>query len=233
MSDQPVQLLDRRVYGLSQVDRLLGLKGGTARRWLEGYVRAGREYPPVVRVAPTGDEIVTWGEFVETRLLAEYRDAGLPMVRMRPAVERLREQFNTKYPLAHARPFADVEGKELVLRAQEDVGLESQLHLVVVRSGQLILSPQTDRFVKSVEYADDIAERLHPLPDLANVVMDPLRQFGEPVVRSVRTETLAEQFRAGDHIEMIAELYELPTAHVEEAIRYEMLRAMPLTGAVA
>jgi hypothetical protein len=45
-------------------------------------------YPPVVRIEPTGQEIVTWGEFTETRLLAVFRDAGVPMQRMRPAVER-------------------------------------------------------------------------------------------------------------------------------------------------
>ena len=81
-----VDLLNRPTYGLAQVDRLLGLPGGTARRWIDGYERAGKRYPPVVRESSTGDEIATWGEFVETRLLSEYRDAGVPLLRMRPAV---------------------------------------------------------------------------------------------------------------------------------------------------
>ena len=36
-------------------------------------IDAGETYPPVVREEPTGDEAVTWGEFVETRLLSEYQ----------------------------------------------------------------------------------------------------------------------------------------------------------------
>ena len=36
---ETINLLERDVYGLSQVDRLLGLKGGTAKRWIEGYTR--------------------------------------------------------------------------------------------------------------------------------------------------------------------------------------------------
>lgn len=95
-----VHFLDRPVYGLGQVDRVLGLPGGTARRWIDGYTRAGKRYPPVVREEPTGDEAVTWGEFVETRLLAEYRDAGVPIVRMRPAIDKLREALarRTRWP---------------------------------------------------------------------------------------------------------------------------------------
>jgi uncharacterized protein (DUF433 family) len=225
-------LLERRIYTLVQVDRLLALKAGTARRWIDGYTRGGKAYPPVVRLEATGDEVVSWGEFVETRLLAEYRDAGVRMVRMRPAVERLREEFGAAYPLAHAKPFLDLAGRELVMRTQEDVGLERRLHLVVVRSNQLVLAPPAEQFVRSVEFRDiGIAERLHPLPDLRHVVMDPLRQFGEPVVRSVPTEVIAEQVHAGDRIEMIATLYEPSTEEVEDAVRNELIRGKPVSEA--
>ena len=88
-------LLDRPVYGTSQVDRLLSLTPGTARRWIDGYVRGGRFYEPVIRPERTGEDVVTWGEFVETRLLAEYRGKNVPMIRMRPAIMRLRELLGT------------------------------------------------------------------------------------------------------------------------------------------
>jgi hypothetical protein len=81
-----VSLLDRRVYGLPDVDRLLVLPPGTARRSIDGYDRGGVHYPPVVRAERTRDEEVTWGEFVDTRLLAEFRARGASMHRLRPAV---------------------------------------------------------------------------------------------------------------------------------------------------
>ena len=138
-------LLDRPVYGLRQVEHVLGLTPCTTPRWIDGYTYRGREYDPLVRVSPTGDETVTWGEFVETRLLPEYRDAGARTKRMRPAIEKLREAFNTRYPLAHARPF--VAGRELVLRAQESVGLDRELRLVGIRNDQIVL---TDPFATSL-----------------------------------------------------------------------------------
>jgi len=220
-----VDLLERPVYGMGQVDYLLGLAPGTARRWIDGYTRRGRDYAPLVRVEPSGEELVTWGEFVETRLLAEYRDAGALTQRMRPAIEKLREMFGTRYPLAHARPF--VAGRELVLEMQESVGLARDLQLVVIRNDQIILTDPAVSFYQSVEYQDDVARRIRPVSAIQDVVVDPLRQFGEPVVRSVRTEIIAEQVRAGESMEAIADIYELDRKLVEAAVRYELIRRSP------
>jgi uncharacterized protein (DUF433 family) len=224
--DAPSSLLDRPTYGMAEVDDLLGLTPGKARRWIDGYQRGDRIYEPVVRPERTGVEVVTWGEFVEARLLAEYRNAGVPLQRLRPAVLRLREEFG-RYPLAHAEPFLDVDGRELVRRVQAEVRLEPALQLVVVRNDQLMLASKSEKFVDSAEYAEDglrIVERLHPLPDLREVVFDPLRKSGRPVVRSVPTEIIAEQVRAGDSVATIAEAYELRPEQVEAAIRYELVK---------
>jgi uncharacterized protein (DUF433 family)/transposase len=226
-----VDLVDRPTYGLAQVDRLLGLPAGTARRWIDGYERAGKQYPPVVRESSTGDEIATWGEFVETRLLSEYRNAGVPLIRMRPAVEALRQELKVRYPLASARTWLRAEGRELVRVVQEKVGLDPHLALVVVDSGQMLCwSAEADSFRSAIDWSGkgDDAEprRLRPVAGIDDVVVDPLRSFGEPVVRSVRTEIIAELIQAGESQDAIAEIYELPRSSVEAALRYELLRAV-------
>ncbi len=149
----PVSLLERPIYSYADVDRLVGLHVGTARRWLEGYERGGRFYDPVLSPERTGDEVVTWGEMVEARLLAEFRNRDVPVQRMRPAIVQLRREFGP-YPLAHSRPFLDVEGRELVQVVQEEVGLERRLQLVVVRNGQLVLADTAERFQSAVEYSE-------------------------------------------------------------------------------
>lgn len=226
-----VDLLERPVYGLLQVDRLLGLRSGTARRWIDGYKRDGKRYPPVVRQETTGSDVATWGEFVETRLLAEYRGAGVPLIKMRPAIDRLRAELETPYPLASARTWLEIEGQELVRRVQEEVALDKHLALVVVRTGQHVLdwSKPADDFRRSVQWSesnghDPQPRRLHPMPDIQEVIIDPLRGFGEPVVRGVRTEIIGELVRAGDSPDMIADLYDLPRHTVDAAVRYEFSR---------
>jgi len=219
-----VSLLDRRVYGLSDVDRLLVLPPGTGRRWIDGYDRGGVHYPPVVRVERTRDEEVTWGEFVETRLLAEFRARGASMHRLRPAVVRLREEFG-RYPLAHARPFLDIDGRELVRHVQQEVGITGHEMLVVVRSGQAMMSAPVRSFVGDLRYvgdADREANAVVPVQFGGLVTLDPLHQYGRPVVRAVPTEVVAEQFRAGESTETIADLFDLTVAQVEQALRFEL-----------
>jgi uncharacterized protein (DUF433 family) len=212
---------------MAQVDGILRLRSGTARRWIDGYERRGVIYPPIVRLDRTGSELVTWGEFAEARLLAEFRDKrGVPTQRIRPAVERLRELFGVQYPLAYARPLLDAAGQELVMRVQEETDLDPSLRLVVVRNGQLVLTMPADNYRRSVDFDEDsgVVRRIRPVTELEDVWLDPIRQFGSPVVRSVPTEVIAEQVLAGDDPAHIAELYELSEAEVLQAIRYELLR---------
>lgn len=103
MSAQVISLLDRPTYTHPQVDRLLSLSTGTANRWLNGYRRGGRFYEPILRIERSTTRWVTWGEFVETRLLANYRDVDdIPTTRMRKAVEFLRADSapSTRSPAA-------------------------------------------------------------------------------------------------------------------------------------
>lgn len=237
MTDRVINLLDRETYGFGQLDRLLGLRPGTSRRWIDGYERGGKHYDPVVREQSTGVEVATWGEFVETRLLSEYRDAGVPLIRMRPVIDALREELNTRYPLASARTWLRPQGRELVRKVQDRVGLERRLALVVVRTGQTVAewSDKAEGFRESIEWSDQsetaLPSRLRPVSELREVVIDPLRGFGEPVVRGVRTEIIAELFTAGDSADMIAETYELPRSMVDEAVRYELMRRVDLSAA--
>lgn len=221
MSSQPTSLLDRVVYTYTDTDRHLGLPWGTARRWLNGYVRSGTAYPPVLREEPIDADAVTWGEFVETRLLSEFRERGVSLQRLRPAVQRLRDEFGG-YPLAHARPLLEVEGRELVLQVQQESGVPDALRLVVVRNGQGMLTSASKRFVDSVDYDAGRVARILPRGHGSPVVIDPERQSGRPVVRAVPTDVIVEQFNAGESIRDIAELWSLDPAEVESAIRFEI-----------
>ena len=220
----PTSLLDRAIYSYADVDRLVGLHAGTARRWLDGYTRGRTFYEPVLRAERTDQDLVTWGELVESRLLSEFRERRISIQQMRPAILRLREEFG-KYPLAHARPLLEVDGRELVRRVQDEVGLEDSLQFVVVRNGQLLLTAGTERFRNSAEYDGGVVSVLRPSEATPDVVMDPQRSFGQPALRNVRTDVLAEDFRAGAGREELSELYDLTPDQVDQALRFELITA--------
>ena len=60
------------MYGVLEAAGLLGVRSDRVRAWLDGYVREGVKYSPVIRIEHTGDDVVTWGEFVELGYLREY-----------------------------------------------------------------------------------------------------------------------------------------------------------------
>lgn len=50
------------------------------------------------------------------------------------------------------------------------------------------------------------------------------RAFGQPAIRNVRTDALAEEYRAGtSRREELADLYDLATNQIDEAIRFELI----------
>ena len=219
---QEVSILERPVYGVAEAASILGLRPDRARAWLDGYERQGVNYPPVIRLQPTGADIVTWGEFVELGYLREYRRKGVPLQRLRPVIDDLRREFGTPYPLATAQPY--IYGKELVLELQEKNDLPRQIAIVISTGQTIALAEEAGRFFKKVEFdpADrGEVRRLHPAGLASPVVIDPLVRFGQPSVKGVATERLWELFDAGEAIRDIAHGYDMPTELVRAAVAYE------------
>ena len=217
-----VSILERPVYGVAEAAGLLGLRPDRTRAWLDGYEQRGVRYAPVIREAPTGDDIVTWGEFVELGYLREYRRCGVPLQRLRPVIDELRREFATPYPLATARPY--VMGRELVLEVQERNDLPPAIAIVIRSGQQVMLTDVATRFFRKVEFdppGDGDVRRLHPAGSTSAVVIDPLVRFGRPTVDGVATERLWELFDAGETVEQIAHGYEIAAELVRSAVAYE------------
>ena len=195
----------------------------TARgRGSTGTRAAASRTQPVIRREPTGDDLVTWGEFVELGYLREYRRKGVPLQRLRPVIDALRQEFDTPYPLATSKPY--VYDKELVVELQDRADLPTAI-AIVVRSGQgLMLSEEAKRFFVKVEFDPAAAgevRRLRPAGKASPVVIDPLVRFGRPSVSGVATDRLWELFDAGDDLAEIAAGYDLTVEDVGAAVAYE------------
>ncbi len=214
-------LLHREVYVMGQVDRLLGLGVGTARRWIDGYERRGRRYEPLVREETTGSDVVTWGEFVETRLIAEYRSRGVGIIRMRPAIMALRTEFGTDYPLATARPFLSEDGRDLVLRIQDEMVLSPSLRFVLRTNQNVLLSMEVQRFQQDAEYEETDEVRRFGLFGTHNVVLDPEYGFGEPTIRGrrLRVSAIAEAIAAGETRDDIRATWDISESDIADVLR--------------
>jgi hypothetical protein len=83
-------------------------------------VRGSKFYEPLLRSEPTGDELATWGAFVDADLVGRYRRRGLPVQQVRPVIMPLRDELHTDYPLATERPLT--LGRAVVRAAQTEFG---------------------------------------------------------------------------------------------------------------
>ena len=215
-----INLLDREVYTASQADRLIGVTTGTVRRWVDGYDARGKSYEPLIRERRTGADAVTWGEYVEARLISEYRQLGARVFHLRPAIMRLREEFGEKYPLAYARLFTEVQGRELVLRVQDETRLQPSLYMVL-REGQLRLpSLEVNNFQKSVDY-DTSTGAVARVNIGSTITVDPLYSFGEPTVRGrrLRAASIIEAVAAGESRKEIRETWDISDETIDDAVR--------------
>jgi uncharacterized protein (DUF433 family) len=218
-------LLLRELYSEAGAARLLRLPQATLHYWLEGRVYRGRSYAPVLRETPAvahgGQWTVTWAEFIEAGVLAQYRrDLRVPLAELRAFVAILREQFGVAYPLATKRPWTD--GKELVIEAQQSSRLPDDLWLYAPVSGQYLLLPAGQAFLDRVEFDDDFAVRWRPAVDpKSTVIIDPDVRFGKPSVSGISTEVLWEYSLDGYASDEIAAEFQLQPADVEWALAYE------------
>jgi uncharacterized protein (DUF433 family) len=221
-----INLLDRPVYLYSEVDRLVGLRSDTARRWINGYERSGKSYEPILRTSAGDSEWVTWGEFVETRILSEYRDQSIPTARLRQAVNGLREMFKVAYPLAHLGPYLAAERGELAIDRQ---GLDpsDDEGLMILRTKQLLLEAPSRAVIDSATLAVDdegekFAAELVADTRFPGIVLSPDHYGGQPTFagRRVSVDTIAGMVAAGEQPADLAADYGLSLAQVRAAEDY-------------
>ena len=78
-------------------------------------------------------------------------------------------------------------------------------------------------FFKKLDFDNELlAARYWPLGKEKNIVIDPKRKFGHPVVNNsnIYPETLYNLYKGGESIEFISSIYEITTNKVEDAIEY-------------
>lgn len=220
-----IPMLDRDVYLYAEVDRIVGLRSGTARRWINGYERSGKLYEPILRTAPRETEWTTWGEFVETRILAEYRDiAKVRTQRLREAINELRARYRVDYPLAYLQPYLKAESGELTIGGK-GVGLDDSR--VVIRTGQLLLADGRTVIERASLGSDErgggpFVVEMPAADDFPGIVVNPNRYSGQPTFegRRVAVATIAGMVAAGEREEDLAADYGLSLRQVRSAVEY-------------
>lgn len=154
-------------------------------------------------------------------MLSSFRRAGVPLQRIRPAVEALTKEIGIEHALASERLYTD--GAEVLFDYASRHQEREVMDLVVVRTQQRQFSEVVKGYLKRIQYGGDgwaDSVRL-PAYENADVIVDPKVAFGLPLVirGGARVEDLVDRFQAGDSVADISADFGVPANQVEDVIR--------------
>lgn len=223
------------LYSLAEAAHYLGVPTSTFSTWARGYERR----PPGRRVvrgasivtafpAPrSGDACVPFIGLTEGLVLAAIRKTGVPLHRIRPALDALKNEFGLEHVLASRRLYTD--GADVLFdiseRTKQVADADQARRLIVARNNQYVFNEVIDSYLRRIEYgSDDYATKVSlPAYAATRVVVDPQRGFGHPIFAKsgARVEDAISLFRAGESLETVAAEFGVPIEDVEEALRVE------------
>lgn len=222
-------LLGSGLYPLTQAARLVGVEARSVRRWLKGYswtyndgrASSGPLWP--LQYADDeelgGEQVLGFNDLLELRAVAKFIERGVPLKVIRATIEQATKQFGP-YPLQAQRFMTD--GRRFF---HEAVELSGEKKLVDFQGRQIVFDAVIrPSLFSGVDYASGRAQRWYPMQGRKIVVLDPRKQFGEPIIAEagVPTDTIASAVKAeGGDRKRVATLYQVTLAAVDAAVKFE------------
>jgi len=214
-------------YTISEVAHYLSVPSATARYWSTGQ----GSHEPLIEIPVSSPTLLSFLNIVELHVLAAIRHKhDVPMPKVRKAIDYLQTQtkqtvLSRRHPLISKQ--LETTGLELFIERYGQLVNISSAEQIAIRE---VLSSALQRIERDHK---GIPVRLYPFTrnHLENapalVVIDPSLSAGRPVIAGtgLATEIIAERYKAGDSIRVLAKDYERKPAEIEEAIRCELKTA--------
>jgi len=222
-------------YNILQASSYLKIPRETLRRWVRGQAfpsSGGYVFKPVIQLPDKDRPLLSFMNLMEAHVLdGMRRQYKVPFGRIRRGLELLEQHYSSMHPLAD----------HLFRTDGVDLFIDDLSHYVnISQKGQLEMKGIVEVFLHRIERDfDNNPIQLFPFINKPRrishsnfdrleqqarpVVINPLISFGKPILvgTGIPTAIIAERFRAGDKIELLAEDYDLTEAQIEEALWYE------------
>lgn len=222
---QDLSLIGLGLYSPAEAAGLTSVPSRKIIRWLRGHSIEGREYKPLwtSQLGTFADEspYLTFLDLVQLRVADAFITAGLSPQKVRRAIEYGTEIVSSDYPFANAKFRTD--GKTVILHVLDaDDGDEKLIDLF--KGGQYLMHKVIEPSLKGLEFEDDLAARWWPLGRARGIVVDPKRQFGQPIddITGVPTSVLARAAAAEGSAANAAKMFMVPLASVNRAVAFEL-----------
>ncbi len=209
------------VYTVAEAARYARMPVGTLNAWFFGNSQRAPMRAAGIEDAET--KAITFVDFVEALAIRALRaDHGVSLQKVREAIRAAKDRYGIEFPFARRDHRTVLVGKDLHIFLADDpanpVGLTSR------DAGQKSFTPCIEAYMQDLEFDAEGMAKLYTTFTYQNqqVVMDPKRQFGQPVVaeNGITAETLWRAAVAEGGFERAAEVYEVSVEAVRAAYRY-------------
>jgi uncharacterized protein (DUF433 family) len=223
------------LYTVAEAARALDVPPTTLATWARGYVRRPRGRREVRGAAvvtsissPPGEPSIPFVGLTEGLVLAAVRRSGVPLQRVRPALDALAKELGIQHALASRRLYSD--GAEILFDYGAMSATDSDVvgQLVVVRNGQRVFVEVVAEYLRRIVYDADGYARLIRVPAYAGeVICDPSRSFGRPIFASggARVGDVLDRFQSGESLQELSLEFGVPVPDLEDALRVASRRA--------
>lgn len=226
MSREDFKYVGCGIYTISEAARFTGVSWARVRHWIRGDLRSPHgeraPMPPIVDMKfgkIGGIYSLSFLDLIEILMVEEFRRQGVSVRSIRMAHERAKEVFNCSHPFALRKFWTD--GRQILAQ----IGNQTlDAGLLNLRQNQYELPRVTQMFLRSIDTSEtDLSLRWWPMERSKHVVLDPARNFGQPIVtdEGIPTIILANAVRAEGSIERAAEWYKVNPEAVSNAYDFE------------
>ena len=215
------------IYTLTTAAKILKTNPQKMRRWIKGYTyhknMECRSYKPLFKTEfdyDSNDVVISFLDLTELLFIENFVRYGISIQKIRKAAIIASDLLKTSHPFAIRKMFTD--GKTIFAKIAKK---ENDTALLDLLKNQY----QFEEIIEPLLYEcidfgkHDYAERWWPLGKNHEIVLDPARNMGQPILNkyNVKTELIYELYKTNHSVSEISEWYELDKAAIEAAIRYE------------
>jgi uncharacterized protein (DUF433 family) len=222
---QDLSLIGVGLYSPAEAAALTSIPSRKIHRWLRGHDIDGQEYPPLwtsyLEKFAVESLYLSFLDLVQLRVADAFIREGLSPQKVRRAIQYGAEIVSSEYPFASARFRTD--GKTVILHVLDAEQGDERL-IDLFKHGQYLMQKVIEPSLKGLEFDGDTAARWWPLGRAKGIVIDPKRQFGQPIddATGVPTSILAQAAKAEGSAAQAAKLYMVPTSSVNRAVAFEL-----------
>ena len=215
------------IYTLSTASKILKMSPHKLRRWINGYTynknMEGRSIKPLFKTEfdyDANDVIISFHDLTELLFINYFIGYGLSIQKIRKAAIAASRLLDTSHPFAIRKMFTD--GKSIFAKIAKEENDPSLLDLLKKQyQFNEIIEPI---LIECIDFdKNDYAQRWWPLGKKEDIVLDPARNMGQPILNkyNIKTELIYNLFKTNHSIREISEWYELDQKAIESAIGFE------------